>query len=160
MLVKCSVCGKKIDKATAYIANVKVNKRDGSVTYKKANVCSEAEWNQKLKADSDRKEMITLVNEYLGDTKNTVLFKEISLWGEPNKIVRFIKENRNKFDIMYQKVFETEYQKIRYFSAIIKNNINDMPDEIKEEPIKIVELEWYENKHKNKKRRKCLADYE
>lgn len=164
MLVKCDLCGKMIEKSTAYRTETTVNKRDGTIGSKKIKACSESEWLHKLKLDADKKEMWELVQKYLGETNNTVLFKEEKLWGSPDKVVRFIKENETLFNIMDNKIFNTECHKIRYFSAIIKNNINDMPDEVvpevSNETNDTIELEVYENKHKNIRKRRCLTDYE
>lgn len=161
MLVKCDLCGKMIDKKTAYRTEASVNKRDGTIGSKKVKCCSESEWLHKLKTDECKEEIWKFIREFFGDTQNTALNKEFSLWGDPIKVIRFINENRNRFDIMNTKHFDTEYGKIRYFSAIIKNNINDMPDEVVvsvPEPAETFEM--YENKHKEKKKRRCLEDYE
>ena len=53
----------------------------------------------------------------------------------------------------------TEYAKIRYFSAIVKNSIGDFKSK-KTEIVKNIEVEMYESNFKQKPKRKCLADYE
>ena len=53
----------------------------------------------------------------------------------------------------------TEYAKIRYFSAIVKNNISDFKPK-KVDVVKNIEFEIYETNFKKSGRRKCLADYE
>lgn len=105
--------------------------------------------------------MVTLNNmikEYVGTTNNTALFREMKLWGDYSKVVSFIRDNRERFEKGMARRFPTEYSKICYFSAIIKNGINDyIPPE--SEIQKQVNDEFYDCKHKHKERRKCLNDY-
>lgn len=162
MKCKCQVCKKVLNTKTAYSVKCEVNKKDGTIGYKNKYYCNEEEYITKLKADaeaeSDKNEMWNLVREYIGETSNTILFAESHKWGEPGKVVRLIKNNRDKFDFMNRKTFDNETAKIRYFSAIIKNNINDLPD-IVEEPIIVQSDEvHYINKHKSKLRKGLLDD--
>ena len=161
MVVKCSICGERLDKKTAYKVMHEVKHKDGTTSMKSKYFCSEKEYIDKLRAESEKAEMWELIRDIIGETHNTALFKEAILWGEPGKVVGFIKANRDRFNIMNTIPFKTEYGKIRYFSAIIKNNINDFTEvDIKEEPKAAVKApEMYENKHKSK-RRKGLMEYE
>lgn len=161
MLVKCDICGKMIDKKTAYRTEVPVNKRDGTIGSKKIKVCSESEWEQKLATD----EIKFIVQEYVGKIEyQSVLTKEFKIWeswSTPVNILRCIKANQDKFNIMHHKTFQNEYFALRYFGAILKDNINNISvDVIVSMPEANETFVAYENKHNNKKKRKCLADYE
>lgn len=88
------------------------------------------------------------------------LRKESQTWGTDYKrISYFLEDNMARIERDMRKQFRTEYAKVRYFSAIIKNGIANyiMP---KPEIAKDIGNEFYEMKYKPKARRKCLADYE
>lgn len=163
MKCKCQICKKVLDTKTAYAVEYAVNKKNGTTEFKNKYYCNEEEYSAKLvadaKAESDKAEMWSLVTEYIGKTSNTILFAESHKWGNPGKVVRLIKDNRDKFDFMNRKTFDSETAKIRYFSAIIKNNINDLPDIVEETP-KVMETYevHYVNKHKSKLRKGLLDD--
>ena len=160
MKVKCKVCGKLNEKDTAYKVSIgKVN------TY----YCSEKEYLDMQKEKQLKKELkdnvYKVIEEIIGKTVNTALNKEVNIWLEVSDyktILEYLKENK-AFIVkqMDYKNFDTstEYAKIRYFSAIVKNNIGDFKPK-KAEIIKNVEVEIYETKSKQSAKRKCLADYE
>lgn len=137
--VKCRVCGKKIDKDTAFQGSPRMY------------YCSE----QEFRTENAFWEM---VREFLGSTNHTALFKEVALWGDHGKVLSYMQENRAKIEHDMAKSFNSEYGKIRYFSAIIKNNIADyVPSQPEIE--RQVSDEIYDCKYKPKERRKCLSSY-
>ena len=104
--VTCRACGKKIDITSAFKAT--------SRTY----YCSEQEY-------LIEKALLDIIYEIIGQTKNTILFAEMRLWGDHNKVYNYLKENKTKIQQDMSKEFVSEYAKIRYFSALIKNRIAD-----------------------------------
>lgn len=137
--VKCRACGNIIDKTTAFCAS------------KGQYYCNQEEYDTK-------KQLYSILSEYI-NTTNTILHKEMMLWGtDYKKICNYLQDNRSLFEYAMKKDFNSEYAKIRYFSAIIKNGINDYQPP-KPEIIKQCTDEFYEKKYKPKTRRKCLADY-
>lgn len=162
--VKCKICGKKLTNETAYkIEIVKYNKK-GEEKITRMYYCSEAEYKdyiyKKSVEEQQRKELGELITSFIGETTNTILYKEMQLWGNDTaKIISFLKANENNIGRAMAKDFTSEYAKIRYFSAIIKNGINDYK-EPEPEVIKQTNDEFYESKYTPCKRRKCLADYE
>lgn len=163
MEVKCKICGKKIDRDTAYkIEQVKKNKK-GEIKTTRMYYCSETEYKDyiynKSVSEQLRKELGDLVTSFIGETQNTILYKEMTYWGNDTaKIVAYLQENRDYIGRAMAKNFVSEYAKIRYFSAIIKNNINDFKPKAPE-IIKKSDDEFYEAKFVQRKRRKCLSDY-
>lgn len=154
--VKCRICGKSIDKNTAYkILKGKVN------TY----YCSEKEYTDYLVKQSEqqqkKKDTYALIEEFIGKTTNTILFKEVGIWltvADYDTICGFLKDNKERIQRTLNKDFVSEYAKIRYFSAIVKNGIGDYKPPVSE-PVHKAETEIYESKYKSKTRRKCLNDY-
>ena len=137
--VKCRACGKKINITDAFQGSPRMY------------YCSEQEFNTE-------KTFFDMVYEFVGHTNNTALFKEMKLWGEHSKVLGFMQDNKVKIEKSMAKNFVSEYAKIRYFSAIIKNSIADYTPSNPEE-VKQTTEEIYECKYKHKERRKCLSDY-
>lgn len=158
MKVKCKICGKSIDREIAYNVVIK----DKNNYY-----CSEQEYNNVQNNKRQEQELkdntYKFIEEIIGRTTNTILYKEVGIWltvSNYKTILAYLKENKTNIEnILSSKSFNTEYAKIRYFSAIVKNNIGDFKPK-KAEIIKNVEVEIYETKFKQKTRRKCLSDYE
>ena len=158
MQVKCKICGKSIDREIAYNVVVKD---------KNSYYCSEQEYNDVQNNKRQEQELkdntYKFIEEIIGRTTNTILYKEVGIWltvSNYKTILAYLKENKIIIEnILSSKSFNTEYAKIRYFSAIVKNNISDfkLPTP---EIIKHIDTEIYETKFKQKARRKCLSDYE
>ena len=131
---KCAFCGKELKKKEAYVVNAgKINKYycnyEHSIAVK------------------PRDRMYDLINEIFGyKVLNTVLFKECDEVGKVQtyeKVVSYLQENKQYLEQVMTREFANEYNKIRYFSAILKNSLVDyqMP---KKEVEKEVEIEMYE----------------
>lgn len=149
MNVKCQCCGNIIDRNVAFKVVVgKVNKY----------YCNENEY-----------QMIQKVRELKDDTyekifecfnrkvTNSALFKEISelenIYGY-KKILGYVNDNMEYLSsILIEKIFASEYAQIRYFVAILKNNLADysLEDYIYKKNI-IVDIPEIKYKERNKKR--------
>ena len=157
MKVKCKICGTLVERESAY----KIVKNGKNLYY-----CSEQEYieytNKQEEISRQKSRMYELIEYFIGKTTNTALFKEISIWltvADYDKICNYLADNKTYLTSAMDKAFSSEYAKIRYFSAIVKNSIGDYKPS-KPEPIKTVETEFYETKYQPKRKRKCLADYE
>lgn len=159
MLVKCRACGQKIDRNNAF----KV-----VVGEKNAYYCNEKEYEKICEEREDKNLMYGQINEIFGYVvTNTALFKEmtplISQYGY--KLLYFyLKEN---FDYLYSiahRDFDKEYGKIRYFSVVVGNSIQDYSKSksLNKEPIRkeiyVEDSDKIQYKRKNKKR--SLAEIE
>lgn len=159
MQVTCQICKKKIEKDTAYKRVIgKTNKY----------FCSEQEWqeeeNKKKKAQEDKDKVYNLICDMFGyQIQNSQFFAEWTLWNKlkSNEIIyKYLRENEDYLCRVCDKSFNSEYQKIRYFSAILKNSLRDyMVKEPVVEVPKVVIEEHYETKYKAKIRR-GLEDFE
>ena len=159
MQVTCQICRKKIERDTAYKRVVgKANKY----------YCSEQEWqaeeNKKKKAAEDKDKVYNLICDMFGyQIQNTQFFAEWTLWNKlkSNEIIyKYLRENEDYLQQICDRSFNNEYQKIRYFSAILKNSLRDFVPkvEVVEKP-KVVVEEHYETKYKPKVRQ-ALEDFE
>lgn len=159
MQVTCQICKKKIEKNTAYKRVVgKVNKY----------FCSEQEWqleeDKKKKVAEDKDKVYYLICDMFGyQIQNTQFFAEWTLWNklQSNEIIyKYLRENEDYLQEICDRSFDSEYQKIRYFSAILKNSLRDFkPKVVVVEKPKVVIEEHYETKYKPKVRQ-SLEDLE
>ena len=155
-MVKCRKCGEKVDIKEAF-----------KVVVGKANTyyCNEEEYNSILAARKVKDDTFECINRIFGYiVTNTALFKEINALVKVydyELILSYLEEN---FDFLYEVVhrdFEREYNKIRYFSAILNNNLADYrAEQIQPEPVKQEEVEVIENHYKRKTRRRGLDEIE
>lgn len=148
MLVKCRQCGTKIDRKTAF----KV-----VVGGKNAYYCNEAEYQKTLHEKEIKTNTYDCINQIFGyKVLNSALFKEINLLLQVysyEHILAYLMENKNYITKVLEKDFVSEYAKIRYFSAIIKNNIADFKMKEPEKPREIdVDMPIRNYKRKNKRR--------
>lgn len=125
MLVICKGCKNKIERNEAFKIVVK-NKN----TY----YCSVTEYETINIEKESKNKAIDLVFEIIGETTNTAIFKELADIAKVHtyaKLFKFIEGNMIDLDAaLSRNDFVHEYAKIRYFSAIIKNQIGDFKEEI------------------------------
>ena len=155
-MVKCRKCGAKVDIKEAF-----------KVVVGKANTyyCTEEEYNSILAARKVKDDTIECINRIFGYiVTNTALFKEINALVKVydyELILSYLEEN---FDFLYEVVhrdFEREYNKIRYFSAILNNSLADYrAEKLQPEPIKKEEVEVIESHYKRKTKRRGLDEIE
>ena len=163
---KCPVCGTELNTSTAYKVEI-VGPRTGKVTYK--YYCSEEEWlseqARKKKVKEDKDKAYYLICDIMGEKEiiNTALWKEWAIWNkvaDNEKIGKYLEENKSQLTSEIGRLSSSEFAKIRYLSAIIKNGIKEFEPRVKiEEPkISVIE-EHYETKYKSKTRQ-ALEDFE
>ena len=165
MLVTCKICRKKIEKDTAYkITTV------SPTTGKKTNTyyCSEEEYqaeeDRKKKYKEDKDRVYYLICDMFGyEIQNTQFFDEWKCWNKLKsnaEIYKYLRENEERLQQICDKSFDNEYQRIRYFSAVLKNSLADFKPKVeKVETPKPVVQEYYETKYKSKGRQ-ALEDFE
>lgn len=153
MLVKCKGCGKKNERDISFKVVVK-----GKNHY----YCNEGEYNKIQIEKESRVKILGLIQEIIGRTTNTVLFKELKVIADIHgyyRILNYIEHNKAVLIKNTNKHFNSEYSKIRYFCAILKNNISDykIEKEIIENDKGITE--FISVKYKSRKKKKSLNDY-
>ena len=157
---KCKICGTPLDTNTAY----KIVDKNGKNKYYCSQSEYEAEEARKKKAKEDKDKVYRLICNLFGyEVQNTQLFAEWRLWNKlkSNEIIyKYLVENKEYLQQICNKPFEGEYQKIRYFSAVLKNSLKDFKPkvEVADKP-RIVAEEHYETKYKPKVRM-ALEDFE
>jgi hypothetical protein len=154
MLVKCQGCGEKIDKDIAFKIVVKnVNRY----------YCTESEYLNIANIKKTKDNTYLYINDIFGyKVVNTVLFKEINEIANTHtylKISNYIYENNKFLCSAMQKDFNNEYCKIKYFTAILKNNLSDYIINKEISPKKI-EIDIPKDNYKPKIRRKSLLEFE
>lgn len=156
MLVKCKCCGNKIERESAY----KVITDNGNKYY-----CNKAEYEAMQKEKADKDAIYAEIVDIFGyKIQNSALFKEWKCWNElasNEKILSYIQENKDYIKGAVGRINGTEYARVRYVSAILKNSLVDYKVETREEPEKItVDCEIYETPIFTKKKRRGLSELE
>ena len=159
-MAKCKICGKELDTNISY----KVIDKNGKNKYFCSQSEFEAEEARKNKAKEDKDKVYRLICDLFGyEIQNTQLFAEWNLWNKlkSNEIIyKYLVENKEYLQQICNKSFEGEYQKIRYFSAVLKNSLRDFKPKVEvDEKPRIVVEEHYETKYKLKARM-ALEDFE
>ena len=165
MLVTCRICKKKIDRETAYkITKISSTTEIATNFYYCSEVEYQAEEERKKKAAEDKDRVYYLICDMFGyEIQNTKFFDEWRYWNKlknNENIYKYLRENEAYLQQVCNKPFESEYQRIRYFSAILKNSLRDFTPTVEVQDVpKVVVEEHYETKYKAKTRR-ALEDFE
>ena len=162
MQVTCQICRNKIEKDTAYKKVVgKVNKY----------YCSEEEWqaeeNKKKKAAEDKDRVYRLICDIMGeqDIINTALWKEKTEWNKvfsDEFIAKYLQENKNYLTSAITRLDSSQFAKIRYLSAILKNSLSDFKPKVTEveKPKVAIDETIYDAPTHTTNRRRSLDDLE
>ena len=152
MLVKCKICKNKVERNDAY----KVVVKDKNHYY--CNVDEYVKWNEE---NESRRKVIDFAFEVIGETTNTSLMKDLSQIAKVHtyiKMINYMESNVEEIVNAMNKHFETEYGKIRYFAAIIKNSIGDFKEK-KEETEEIYDLDVIEEVKYTPTKKKSFSDF-
>ena len=158
---KCKICGTQLNTTEAY----KVTDKNGKNKY----YCSASEFEieeaRKKKAAEDKDKVYYLICDILGEKEiiNTALWAEKKIWNKAFSdeiIAKYLAEQKDYLTSAVSKLSGTEYAKIRYVSAVLKNSLRDFKPKVEviEKP-KVVVEEHYETKYKPKARM-ALEDLE
>lgn len=164
---KCKICGKTLKVETAYL----VIMRNKNGTEKKAFYCSQEEYETKdqqhesvkavantgAKSSVDKDVAYRLICDIMGKQKivNSVLWKEWALWNKiaSDELVRkYLEENKAYLTGRIAKLDNVEYNRIRYLSAILKNNLANFQPKPENNFSLNIPAEYYETKYKPKVR--------
>ena len=172
--VKCRICNKRLDVNDAYKAVLYNSKGTSSNAY----YCSEEHRKQGVRENQERVEKIkenqiiedkvyNLICDIIGRKAIThsILARERNTWNKvaTNEVLgKYLEENKNYLTNAIARLDNIEYNRIRYLSAIIKNNLGDYKPKVKEvEKIKVqVEVDLYEPQKSSTNKRRSLADLE
>ena len=167
---KCLVCGADLDTKTAHRVEMIVNKKTGEKEIKYKYCCSEAEYlaeeERKKKAAEDKDRVYRLVCDIMGEKEiiNTILFKEWQDWlkvADNAKISNYLAENRDYLSSAIARLSSSEFARIKYLSAIIKDKIKAFVPKVEaEKPKIVVEETIYEAPTQSFNKRRSLSELE
>jgi hypothetical protein len=153
LLVTCKGCKKKIDRDNAF----KVVVKDKNTYY-----CDALEYENINREKENRFKVIDLAFEIVGKTTNTSLMKELTEIAKVHsytKLLNFMEQNIVDINIaMDRNDFVHEYAKIRYFAAIIKNQIGDFK-EVQIENTEVHDFDYVEEVKYTPTKKKSFANY-
>lgn len=148
--VKCKYCGREIDKKNAFIVPVSAKRNN--------YYCCE----EHSKLLSDRDLFYKKAMDIFGQTTNTVFYTEfdgISKVHSWYKMKSYLEDNEDYLRLVLSKIDGNEYGRIRYFSAILKNNLGDYkPQRKKVEAVQKTEGDLHEVSFTQKNNNKGLDD--
>lgn len=166
MLVICKSCRNKVDKKIAVVYEEKGRQN-------KYFCCEECYDNfvnelEKKKKDAENKDRCwEIIKEiFCREVTNSILWKEMnslySVYGS-ELVDDYLSSEKSDIAKAMYKDFDSEYAEIRYFAAILKNNLTDYKKKanvIEKKVEVVVEVDPMTVNYKPKKRRKSLADIE
>lgn len=159
---KCKICGSDLDTKTAY----KVTDKNGKNKYYCSSEEFETEEARKKKAKENRDKVYYLICDMFGyEIVNTKFFAEWLLWNKLKSdeiIYKYLRDNETYLQQVCDKSYKNEYNKIMYFSAILKNSLRDYVPKVEavEKPKVEVEETIYEAPTQSLNKRRSLADLE
>ncbi len=159
---KCKICGNVLDTKDAY----KVTDKNGKNKYFCSATEYEAEETRKKKAAEDKDRVYCLICDIMSEKEilNTALWKEKIEWNKAFSdefIAKYLQENKDYLTSAITRLDSSQFAKIRYLSAILKNSLGDFKPKVveAEKPKVTVVEEHYETKYKPKTRQ-ALEDFE
>ena len=147
--VHCAYCGKEIVRDEAYA--VKTGKRNKYFCSYEHSI-----------AKTPKQEFYKIAVEIFGRVSNSVFFGDMDKLAEVHgyeKMTVYLRENRDMIERYLNKDFSNIYAKIKYFRAILANNLDDFKiPEPKVEIKRETNVEFYESKFKSKEVKKGMDD--
>jgi YHS domain-containing protein len=160
---KCKICGTQLDTNTAY----KITDKNGKNKYYCSAIEYEAAEARKKKAAEDKDRVYRLICDILGEQEiiNTILFKEWQVWlkvADNEKIAKYLAENKDYLTSVIARLNSSEFARIRYLSAIIKDKIKGFAPrvEVEEKPKVVVDETIYDAPTHTLNKRRSLEDLE
>ena len=166
---KCRICGTELNTDTAY----KIISYDTNNTPKTAYYCSKEEYEkdeaEKKKAAEDKDKVYRAICEIMGKKEiiNTALWKEKLEWNKAfadEVIAQYLSENKDYLTSVISRLEDKEYNRIRYLSAVLKNQLGDFKQKVVEQetnrPKVKVDNAFFEPIPTNNNKRRSLADLE
>ena len=162
---KCQCCKKQLDTKEAFKVEV-----DGKNKYWCNEECykiteEEKEKQAKIKAEYD--EIFETTKEIFGYEFNghSLLQRELKAWEKlttRQKIILYLKENKDWLSTVMSKEFNGDYNRVRYYSAVVSSKLHDFKPKVEEQPKPrvMVEETIYEAPTHSLNRRRSLADLE
>lgn len=162
---KCRYDKKPVDTKTAF----KVVIKDKN-TYWCCEECYNLYLQDKAQQDkitAEYDEIFELTKQIFGYefTGYSLLKREINTWekiGTREKIIAYLKENKNWLSDVMSKNFASDYNRVRYYSAVISNKLHDYRSRVEaaEKPKIVVEETIYDAPAQSLNKRRSLADLE
>ena len=162
---KCKYCEKWLDTKEA----IKVSDDGKNRYYCNALCCTKhnEELVAKEKVKAEYEEIFELTKEIFGYefTGYSLLKREINIWeklGTRVKIISYLKENKNWLSTTMSKEFANDYNRVRYYSAIVSSKLHDFKPKVEEAPKPKVAIDEtiYDAPAQSLNRRRSLEDLE
>lgn len=165
MRCNCKYDKKQLDTKTAFKVVIKEKNMYFCTEECYNHYLADKEKQDKINAEYD--EIYELTKQIFGYefTGYSLLKREINTWekvGTREKIISYLKENKDWLSNTMSKSFASDYHRVRYYSTIIAGKLHDYkPRAIEvEKPKIVVEETIYEAPTQSLNKRRSLADLE
>lgn len=161
---KCQYCRKELDTKIAFkkIINDKNKYWCNEDCYKHTE--EDKEKQAKLNAEYD--EIFELTKQIFGYEFNghSLLQRELKAWEKLStrqKIIAYLKENKDWLGTTMGKEFSSDYNRVRYYSAVVSSKLHDYKPRVEvEKPRVVVDETIYEAPTHTLNKRRSLEDLE
>ena len=162
---KCKYCDEWLNTSEA----VKMTDEKGKNKYYCNELCHTKhsdEVSEKARVKAEYDEIFDITKEIFGYefASYSLLKREVDSWEKltsRDKIITYLKENKDWLSTTMGKEFNSDYNRVRYYSVVVSSKLHDYKPKVQEE-VKVqprVAEEHYETKYKPKAR-KALLDFE
>lgn len=164
---KCKYCRSWLDTKTA----IQVSDNGKNIYYCNTLCCTKhsEELIEKAKVKAEYDEIFELTKDIFGYDFNgySLLKREIYAWEKlagRDKIIAYLKENKDWLSTTMSKEFNSDYNRVRYYSVVVASKLHDYKPKVQENvkvqcKVQPVVEEHYETKYKPKARA-ALLDFE
>lgn len=162
---KCQCCKKQLDTKEAF--KVVINGKNKYWCNEDCYKITEEENEKQAKIKAEYDEIFETTKEIFGYefAGHSLLQRELRTWEKlttRQKIILYLKENKVWLSTVMSKEFNGDYNRVRYFSAVVSSKLHDFKPKIEEtpKPKVVVEEEIYTTTAPSRNRRRSLADLE
>ena len=162
---KCQCCKKQLDTKEAF--KVEINGKNKYWCNEKCYKITEEEKERQAQIKAEYDEIFETTKEIFGYefTGYSLLQREVKVWEKlttRQKIILYLKENKDWLSTVMSKEFNGDYNRVRYFSAVVSSKLHDFKPKVEEapKPKVMVEETIYDTPTHSLNRRRSLADLE
>ena len=162
---KCQCCKKQLDTKEAF--KIVVNGKNKYWCNEECYRVTEEEKEKQVKNKAEYDEIFETTKEIFGYefAGHSLLQRELKTWEKlttRQKIILYLKENKDWLSAVMSKEFNGDYNRVRYFSAVVSSKLHDFKPKIEEasKPKVVVEETIYEAATHSLNKRRSLADLE
>lgn len=162
---KCQYCKKWLDTKEAF--HMVVNDKSKYWCNENCYRITEEETEKQARNRAEYDEIFEITKEIFGYefSGHSILQRELKVWEKLStrqKIIEYLKENKDWLSVTMSKEFANDYNRVRYYSAIISSKLHDYKPKTKvvEKPSAVIDETMYQAPTHTLNKRRSLDDLE